>query len=189
MVRIRVYTALSINSSSSTLPTGNLLLSCHTDSGFAQRTSHFHLPLCNTQVRKKENCGKFLAGVMQKTSCDMLHYHPTPISPSCFTGLSQPLLQTSAFPTFKSGSGLMPVPFLYFLIHLSPKLPSLQPVKVRSFPWLHPSPSPGGQEPVMELHGDLLSAPQSYAATLQPQMSKQEMDNDATDLERASEKL
>lgn len=66
---------------------------------------------------------------MQKTSCDMFHYHPAPISPSCFTGLSQPLLQTSAFPTFKSSSGLRPVPFLYFLIHLSPKLPSLQPVK------------------------------------------------------------
>lgn len=90
--------------------------------------SHFHSLLCTTHLRKNENCGKTAAAVMKTTSCDTLHYHPIPLSPSCFTGLSLPFLQTSAFPTFN-----LQVPFCSqarpFPMHLSPKLPPPQSIK------------------------------------------------------------
>jgi len=84
-----------------------------------------------------------VAGVTQRTSRDTHHYRPTPVSPSCFTGLSQSLLQTSASPTFNPQvhfcSQARPFPTL---LHLSPKLPSLQSVKPGKELPLAPSPAP-----------------------------------------------
>lgn len=78
----------------------------------------------------------------QRTSCNTVHYQPIPTSPSHFTERPQTFPQTSVFPTFKSPSSLRPDPFLYFIIHLSPKFLTLKPVKPGKELLLAPSPAP-----------------------------------------------